>query len=1140
MKSIVLLLVFFAGSPFCFSQHIFRGLVTDEAGVPLVGVHISVEGAEVGTVTDTQGRFQLSYVYNPAQLRFRYTGYEGRVVEADAALSLTVALKEGILLNEAVITALGVRRQERSLGYATERIAGTAVSQVPQANFLGLLSGRTAGLMVQAPSGGNPGGSTRVSLRGTRSINGENQPLFVIDGIPMDNSNFSNFSQILANGQGTVYESQRDYGNAIQDLNPEDIEEIQILKGQAAAALYGSRGANGVLMVTTKQGSHQGKGFGIQVGSSITFDRVAVFPELQRLYGGGVALFPKGYADGSGHYKLPLVEFGPDGAIAGVFKSFDLVPIYAVDESSGTKFNISSDEHFSFLDGLVIGEKNYDRFVFPSGYGSNQQGLYFRDWNSWDDWDAAHFGRSRLWEVGDDPRDFFETGVSTRLHCAIDKQTDQSAFRLAYARFDQKGIYPNSHWGRHNFSLGGKHKLSEKLAVDVTANYAVGDNKGRSAVTYDFRGGFNPGQNFSQWWHTHLRFDDLKSFENPDGTMRTWNRQSEDNPRPQYWDNPYWSRSKNYSSDGRNRLFGHIATTYQINPWLQLTGRILHDGYSEIREERIAEGSLLQSQYTIDALNVRETNADLILRVDALSTDDFWIDYFIGGNKMWRSGDRSFGATIGGLNVPGIYRLQNSKSRPIISNNRAAKEIESLFLGSSIEWKKTLYLQLTGRNDWSSSLPDNSNSYFYPSASLSFIFTELKEIPGLSFGKLRLGWAQVGGDTDPYNVFSTYFGNPNFGDFPNYTVNNTLNNERLKPERTESVELGLDLRFFQNRLAVDLSLYSGTTTDQIIPLATSTASGYERQFVNAGKIRNRGVELNLTGTPFKGKQWEWEAAFHFGKNTNEVLSIIVDDASLDNLPLASPGAGISFNAFVGKPYGTILGSDFIYDEAGNKLIDPGTGYYLVSPGVVPIGNIVPDFTGGFSNIFRWKDLRVNALIDFRKGGDIFSITNTFGRIAGLLEETAANGIRENGYVFDGVLAEVDSDGKPILTQGAQTASLEDDRYKSNGTKNARAVSYDEYKFYGGGFYLNRQDLYDGSYIKLREVSLDYRLPERWLKAIGISELHVGAFARNLLIIHKNIPHIDPEISVSTANLYGNEGGAVPSTRSFGMSLNFHF
>lgn len=413
-------------------------------------------------------------------------------------------------------------------------------------------------------------------------------------------------------------------------------------------------------MITTKKGTKSRKGIGVTVTSSLTFDRVSVFPKFQNKYGGGVDLLPRGYTDNSGYYDVPFIELNGSDT-AGIYSSFDLVPIYAVDESNGVRFATSTDQHFEHL-------ANDWGYVFYNGYGSNQPNLYYRNWNSWDAWDTGNFEKSILWEAGDNPVKFFETGITSSQNIAFEGGGDRSAFRLSYNRFDQKGIYPNSNSRRNSLGFNGSLDLNTHFTTFIGVNYVHSRTRGRAGSGYDNRGGISPGYNFSQWWHTQLRFDDLKSYENPDGTMRTWNRISADNARPNYWDNPYWTREKNYQTDGRDRVFGNAGLTYKVNSWLNITGRVLTDFYTDFREDRVAAGSLITSFYSQDLYRVNETNVDLIARAEKNLGDNWSFSAFVGGNRRWNSINRDFGATLGGLSVPGIYRVQNSRERPRVSN----------------------------------------------------------------------------------------------------------------------------------------------------------------------------------------------------------------------------------------------------------------------------------------------------------------------------------------------------------------------------------------------------------------------------------------------------------------------------------------
>ncbi|MBK9337457.1 MAG: TonB-dependent receptor [Lewinellaceae bacterium] len=875
------------------------------------------------------------------------------------------------------------------------------------------------------------------------------------------------------------------------------------------------------------------------MNSSLTFEQISVLPEYQNRYGGGADLLPFGYNDNTGFYKVPIELYNEDGSVSASYQSFDLVPIYGVDESNGTRFATSTDQHFQHLAGFAY-DNGQAQYGFPSGYGAGQSNLFYRNWNSWDDWDTANFGQSIPWQAGDNPGDFFQTGVTSNQNIALDGGGERSAFRLSYNRYDQKGIYPNSHQERNSLGFNGSLDMSKHLVASVGINYVNTRTLGRSAVGYDARGGLNSAQNFNQWWHTQLRFDDLKQYQNPNGTQRTWNRRGPNDPNPQYWDNPYWVRYKNYQNDGRDRFFGNVGLTWKINNWLSLSGRVLQDYYSEFREERIAVGSISPSKYSLDQYNVGETNTDLILRAERTIGEAFSYGAFVGGNKLWRKTNRHVGVTRGGLNVPDIYTLQNSLERPFVQTTVSEKQIESVFGGLSLGWQSTLFLDLTGRQDWSSTLPEANNGYFYPSASLSYVFSEMIKIPAMSFGKLRLGWAKVGNDTDPYNILTTYTPRDNFGNAPVFTVPNTLNNRSLLPEATSTIEAGADLRFFSNRLGLDLSVYSGKTVNQIIPLSTTPATGYNFQFINAGEISNKGIEIALNATPVQTQNFSWDIGFNFGKNVNKIVDLNPEDPDLVSLPITSLVFLGALVAYEGQPFGTITGTNYLYDKNGNKLIDPNSGFYLASETVMPIGNITPDFTGGVTNTWRWKGLSLTAFIDFRKGGDIVSTTNLFGRYSGLLAETAVGDARENGVVNPGVTALVDGDGVPVLENAGDPNTPLDDVYASSGTANTVVVGDQLNRILSGGFGVTAADVYDGSFIKLRELSIGYTFPKQWLQRVRLQDLHLALVGRNLAILHKNIPHLDPDNAISTSNIQGSEGGQVPAVRSVGVNLSFRF
>lgn len=1081
------------------AQRTITGTITDQKGRALAGASILVQGTEVGALSDREGGYILAAPQGMGTLLVSLTGYESQVVLLGTSDVVDVKLIKGIALETDVATALDIRRDERELGYSVGVIGGSDLSGVRDPNFLNLLAGRAAGLAVVGSSG-NLGGSTRLTLRGIRSLSGNNQPLFVVDGIPMDNANFTSADQ--ARGAGGY-----DYGNAIQDLNPDDIASVNVLKGQAAVALYGMRGANGAIVVETKKGGRR-KGVGLSFQTGMSVETIAFSPAYQNAYGGGADLRPVGFADSSGYYRIPFVQFNSAGDTVAVWQSFDLAPFYGLDESFGTAFATSSQEHFDHLSGLDFGN-GQPRYDFFNGFNIDEDYLMFRDWNSWDEWDAANYGQARRWEGSSgNPLDFYQTGATYHNSLAFEGGTERSAFRLSFNRLDQKGILPNSKLARNTVSFNGSMDLSPRVQAFLGVHYVGNQAQGRPGTGYDRSTGRNVAQMFNQWWHRHLRIADLASYQNPDGTQRSWNRVGPFDPAPQYWDNPYWTVNNNYQNDARNRLFGNAGFTFKPLSWLSLTGRLLSDSYTERREERIAVGSVSQSFYSEDVYGVQETNADLILRIDKSFGKHLTVAAFAGGNKRWSSVNRTYGATQGGLVVPGLYRLQNSADRPFIANSLDRQEINSLFGGLNLAFRNILYLDLSGRNDWSSALPAAQNGYLYPAASLGFVFSEYIDSDFFSFGKIRAGWASVGNEADPYSLSQSYLPGESFGSLTGYSVSDILRNSSLMPETTTTMEAGLDLHFFKNRLGIDVTYYKSSTINQLIPVGLSPTTGYLSRFINAGEVANEGVEAIVDIALIRTGFFNWDMSLNGAMNRNTIVELNADDPSLTALTLASAPFSVTLCACEGQPYGTIMGYDFLYDPDGNRLVGPD-GFYLRTPEPVPLGSILPKFTGGISNTFQFGGLTVSALADFRIGGDIFSLTNVWGRSSGLLQETAADNVRETGIIAPGA--------------GNEVVISAEDHFRLN-----------------GGYIIGAADVYDGSFVKLREARIGYTFPRKMTGRLGIQELSVAAVGRNLAMLYKNIPHIDPDGAVSAGNIQGLEGGQGFSARSVGVVLSFQF
>ena len=1025
------------------------GKVTDaKTGEGLPGVAVVVEGANTGVITDMDGMYNIKAATGDV-LMYSFVGYNTARKEVTGG-SMDVSLESGVALDEVVVTALGVSREKKALGYSVQELGNDAFTDAKTENVVRSLTGKIAG--VQVTSGTAIGSSSKVLLRGASSITGDNQPLFVVDGVPMDNADYSSGNQQRSVGG-------YDYGNAIQDLNPDDIESVSVLKGPAAAALYGSRASNGAIVITTKSGKGyqaSGKrGLGISVNSGVAFNNVYVLPTYQNSYGGGPS---QAWAD----------------TIDGQF-----IPDYALDGSWGPA-----------LDGTPV-----------------------RHWDSWYDYEGdAGFGEVRPWEpTPNDIDQFFQTGVTLSNNVSVMGATDESSFRLSYTNHDQTGVYENSSLDRNTLSFSGSQKVSEDLEASVTANYVQQHGMGRPLTGY----GESVMSQFTQWYHRQLDMDRLRNYKNPDGTQRTWNRLSPTNPDPNYFDNPFWERYENVQNDQRDRVFGNITMKYKINDVFSLMGRALSDFYIDRREERIAVGGVRESSYSETTRQLQETNLDAYLNFADDLSDDLNLTGFVGVNQRIRNYKRLNAYTLGGLNTPGLYTVNNGADGYEVGDFTSQKKVNSVLASASFGFQRKFYVDVTGRNDWSSALPEANNSYFYPSATASYVLSEDLDIDGISFAKVRLGWAQVGNDTDPYRTSTTYAVNTNFGNSGSATIPNSQNNPNLRPEKTSSWEAGLELNLFLDRVRFDFTYYNSTTEDLIFNVPVSAASGYSSAVLNAGKTNNKGVELSLAATVAQTDDLRWDIGANFAKNVNELVELA---DGIENIRYTSL-FGVSLEARPGQPLGTFYGYDYQYDDAGNKLVGDN-GFYLRTDEVVPLGTILPNFTGGVYTTLDYKNLSFYALVDFQDGGSLHSYSNQWGKYSGTLE----------GTVFD-------EDGNDMRAADYAGVVVEGVN-ATTGEANTVAVNPQTHFFLNQGYVVHAADQYDASFVKLREMRLDYSLPGDMVDGTPFSNVSIGVFGRNLAILHKNVPHIDPEVATSASNVQGFEGGQLPAERTIGVNLKF--
>ena len=1038
------------------------GTVTDGSGVPLPGVNIVIQGTTTGTQTDFDGNYAISASQGQT-LVFSYVGFGDSEQVVGASSTIDVSLTAGEALDEVVVTALGISREKKSLGYATQEVSNEELTQTRNSNALNALSGKVAGVQISNASG-NLGGSSRILIRGIGSITQENRPLIVVDGIPLDNSNYNSTS--AQNGGGG-----RDFGDTGFDINPDDIESMNVLKGGAAAALYGSRASNGVIQITTKSGK-KGKGE-VTVNTGITFEEVNILPQTQKLYGGG-----------GGNYTIGDQGGFNQATING--STYNLVD-YATDESWGPRYEGQPVLHWDALEPGTPGYLQTRPWVAPANDGST----------------------------------LFKTGYSYNNGVAFSQAGEDSNMRMSINNTQTEGILPNTKLNKTSINFNGSTKIGDKLKVDASVNFTVTDGFNRPASGYT---GESVILQLYQFGQTSLDYERLKNYRTADGTQRTWNRVAYDDPTPRYTDNPYWVLNENTAEDKRTRWYGTVGATYNFTDDFYAVAKVYGDTYDFRINQRTAVGSQAQASYSESDRDFQEINYEGRLHFDKTVFDDkLSINAFVGGNRRVNEYHFLGSNTNGGLVVPGFYNLSNSVDNPTVSESDTQRQINSLFGSVSLGYDNYAYLTVTGRNDWSSTLPAENNSYFYPSVSGSFIASQFINADWLSFLKLRAGYAEVGSDTTPYQLSNVFIGsNPFLGSVP-FSLNNSNRNPNLLPEEKRTYEFGVEASFFNRRLGFDVTYYNELTKDLITPVQVDPATGFSSTVLNAGELENKGIEILVNATPIMTDDFSWDVTWNFAKNENTLLSLA---QGLETLQIASfPFNGVSLNAVVGERYGQIRGTNYVYDDAGNRVVN-ANGSYAETQDVENLGSILPDYNMGIRNTFTYKGISLGVLIDRQKGGVYRSLTNIWGNYSGILEQTAANNIREEGLVLPGVTGDV-----TYNDDGSYTVS--------NTAENTQVISAQQY---GTDYYFGNdaQNVFDASYWKLREITLGYNLPKNWI-GNAFSEVRVTAFGRNLLVWGLDNDNFDPEIATTgSGNIQGSEGGSLPSTRSYGLNVQLKF
>ncbi len=1078
------------------AQMSVTGTVMDDKGQPLIGANIQVKGTSVGTVSDFDGNYSITVPAGSDMLVISYTGYTTKEVSVNGSGKVNVTLVEGLQLTEAVVTALGVTREKKSLGYATQEVKGQDLDVTKTDNFMNSLSGRVSGIQIRRTT--NIGGSTNVVIRGTHSLQGNNQALFVVDGVPISNRSTNTRAQEQAS-------PDYDFGNAASDINAADIESVNVLKGAAATALYGSKAANGVIMITTKSGSKAGKGVGVTLNSNVSFGVIdkSTWPKYQHEYGAGYGP----YYDTLDN-RFWAYDVNGDGVK-------DLVTPMTEDASFGAKFDPN----------LMVYQ--------------------------WDAFDPAspNYLKATPWVAGaHDPTDFFETPVTLTNTLAIDKAYDQGDFRLAYTNYNLQGMIPNSELKRNNFSAKTTLKVTDRLTVSGFGNYIRTDAVGRNQTGYS--GG--AAASFRQWWETNV--DILQQKDAYLATRRnvTWNYSAPFNLSPIYWDNPYWQAYENYENDTRNRVVGYATLNYKLADWVDLFGRVATDSYSEFQEDRRAVGSVpnrfgigtdrvdgsigrvdVGSGYARKDIRSTQSNYDLYLNFHKDLTEKLNLSGLLGGNINRNSYQSIYSATNGGLVVPRLYSLQNTVSPlPNPIERDEIIQVNGLFANASLGWDNFLYLDGSIRRDESSTLPKGNNRYYYPSVSLSFVFDHFLHPDWLSFGKISANYAEVG-NSAPFNSINDIYAVNTAFNGSSSSLPNTKKNPDLKPETTKSYEVGLEMRFLNNRLGFNAAWYKTNSINQILPVRTSSTTGYTFKVINAGEIENKGVELTLNVVPVRTTDFNWSIDFNWTRNRNKVVSLT---EGLTNLQLGSFQGGVTLNAKVGEPYGVIYGQDYTYYDNGTpddksddtkRLVGANGRWVRTAASNLVIGDPNPDWTGGVMNKFTYKNWALSFLVDMQHGGDIFSLDLYYGTATGIYEEQA--GLNDLGNPVRNPLTGGPDSGGRIL-----------DGVTADGSPNTTRIAGNQYNRWGYAIEPQSAYVYDASFVKLRELALTYTFPHNWLKNSLFQDVQLSFVGNNIWIIDKNLPHADPESGLGSGNLQGYSTGSLPSTKDFSFNLNVRF
>jgi TonB-linked SusC/RagA family outer membrane protein len=1072
------------------------GKVTDSAGVPMAGASINVKGARGGTSAGGDGSFRINIPSGRKTLIISAIGFDAQEVDVSSSSTVSVRmLATTKSLNEVVVTALGIRRERRELGTATQTVNADMLNKSGSGNALAELEGKASGLTV-ITSTGDPGGGVYFRLRGVTSITGSNQPLMVVDGVPIDNS-VNNYDPTnagaLASGANADLTGGAQPTNRGSDLNPDDIESINVLKGPAATALYGIQAASGAIIITTKKGSNR-KGVGVTFNSSFTVDKVSALPPRQNQFAQGT------HGVYHGPESATSTSWGP--AIDTLF--WDGATDYPWDKH-----------------GAIVGQSDPTAKTKVTPYN---------------------------------PYDFFQSGATYNNNIALSGGNDKGAYRMSLGNVDQTGIIPKTKYVKTTFSMNGQAKLSDRLTVAGGVTYVNSDNNKSqqgSSLTGIMLG----------LTRTTPTFDNSNGLKDPANNPAAYMFQDGTGNQRSYrgfgiYDNPYWVVNKDPFTSRLNRVYGYGNAGYKLLDWMDLGWRIGGDVYTQddkdvydINSGQFPNGAIFMNDY-----QTRQFNSDFTINMHKNFSGDFNGSLLVGHNYFTTENDVRFvqGQTF---TIPGFYDLSNAASY-IATETEAHKRTMAFYAEAELKYKDMYYLTLTGRQETSSTLPAKNNTFFFPSASLSWVFSELDAVRNsslISFGKLRASFAQVGKDAPIYGLgtpFTPAFTKDGFTTGITYPVDGlssyqlsnavtTIGNPDLKPEKTYSYELGADVSFLKNRITVNATTYYSRSTGVIFPTSVAFTSGYAAKLLNAATIDNKGLELTLQTTPVKTVYGlRWDLTFNWSRNLNKVVSLA---PGIDRFFVAGFGAGeAEIDAVAGKPFGVIYGSTFIHTDPANlkspKLIcdncGVGTGQY--QPAVVGsnevIGNTNPDWSGSVISSLSYKGVTLGVQVDVRHGGDMWNGTRGALANKGVAVETKN---RLTPVTFSGPLGHLDLAGNIVHDEGGVDKP-------GAGAANTTASTYDQYYWQNvGSSFVGPQevDIENAGWTRIRQVSLTYELPKNALGKSKLSLLSLTIFANNPKIWTK-YQGVDPETSLAgPSNAQGMDYFNAPGTKSYGIRLN---